>query len=292
LYDYNARFYDPYLNRFISPDTIVPDFANPQSLNRYSYVIGNPLNYRDPSGHTPIDVCSSSRGHAPGCENGPVYASSTLVNFNGGWGIAERVTVVEGAENVAARMYGAIQADYERAIAMARLHGGDPSDHSVASHLWGLSQDELFLAVYGGQATFERSNRRPTTDRGVEYWAEVVTAPGTGVPTVLVHDIVFDQGTPFTFHNPMHELGHAFAHRTGDANGFPRVPYDDLANAGFGVYNPPGSWDQNSTDSDSENFADMFSSWSGRNTADLGQARNYWMTANAPRWMALAVAGN
>ncbi|HAK59559.1 MAG TPA: hypothetical protein DCO77_04140 [Nitrospiraceae bacterium] len=51
LYFYNARYYDPVLGRFISPDTIVPRFADPQSLNRYSYVNNNPLNYIDPSGH-------------------------------------------------------------------------------------------------------------------------------------------------------------------------------------------------------------------------------------------------
>jgi RHS repeat-associated protein len=51
LYFYNARYYDPYLNRFISPDTIIPDPANPQSLNRYSYVLNNPLKYTDPTGH-------------------------------------------------------------------------------------------------------------------------------------------------------------------------------------------------------------------------------------------------
>jgi hypothetical protein len=39
------------LGRFISPDTIVPDPANPQSLNRYAYVGNNPLKYTDPSGH-------------------------------------------------------------------------------------------------------------------------------------------------------------------------------------------------------------------------------------------------
>jgi RHS repeat-associated protein len=53
LYDYNARYYDPYLNRFVSPDTIVPDPANPQSWNRYSYVYNNPLRYVDPTGHDP-----------------------------------------------------------------------------------------------------------------------------------------------------------------------------------------------------------------------------------------------
>ncbi|MFP4345125.1 MAG: RHS repeat-associated core domain-containing protein, partial [Anaerolineales bacterium] len=49
----NARYYDPALGRFISADTIVPDPANPQSLNRYAYVYNNPLKYTDPSGHAP-----------------------------------------------------------------------------------------------------------------------------------------------------------------------------------------------------------------------------------------------
>ena len=48
---YQARYYSPYLNRLIQPDTIVPDPADPQSLNRYSYVLNNPLRYRDPTGH-------------------------------------------------------------------------------------------------------------------------------------------------------------------------------------------------------------------------------------------------
>jgi RHS repeat-associated protein len=51
LYDYHARFYDPYLNRFIQADTIVPEPGNPQHFNRYSYVRNNPLNFTDPSGH-------------------------------------------------------------------------------------------------------------------------------------------------------------------------------------------------------------------------------------------------
>ena len=38
-----ARWYDPYLGRWLSPDPIVPDPANPQSLNRFSYCLNNPL---------------------------------------------------------------------------------------------------------------------------------------------------------------------------------------------------------------------------------------------------------
>ena len=48
---YGARYYDPVLGRFVQADTIVPNTADPQSFNRYSYVLGNPLRYTDPSGH-------------------------------------------------------------------------------------------------------------------------------------------------------------------------------------------------------------------------------------------------
>ena len=99
---YNARYYSPYLNRWLQPDVIVPDGEkasiipltvsyhelpllaqlnaenaftlrhghwpqlsadekreakinrgplNPQQLNRYSYVLNNPLKHIDPSGH-------------------------------------------------------------------------------------------------------------------------------------------------------------------------------------------------------------------------------------------------
>jgi RHS repeat-associated protein len=69
LMDYRARFYDPYLGRFISADTIVPSPGNPQSLNRYSYCLGNPLVYVDPSGHA-VDPYGNSRSvvDCPTCE--------------------------------------------------------------------------------------------------------------------------------------------------------------------------------------------------------------------------------
>jgi RHS repeat-associated protein len=51
LYFYNARYYDAALGRFVQADSMVPEPGNPQSLNRYSYVLNSPLNYTDPSGH-------------------------------------------------------------------------------------------------------------------------------------------------------------------------------------------------------------------------------------------------
>ena len=48
---YNARYYDPSLGIFLSPDTLVPDAGRVVDYNRFLYVRGNPLKYNDPSGH-------------------------------------------------------------------------------------------------------------------------------------------------------------------------------------------------------------------------------------------------
>ncbi|MCP5348373.1 MAG: VCBS repeat-containing protein [Pseudomonadales bacterium] len=47
----NARLYDPEIGRFSSADSIIPNYLNSQSLNRYSYVLNNPGTFTDPTGH-------------------------------------------------------------------------------------------------------------------------------------------------------------------------------------------------------------------------------------------------
>jgi RHS repeat-associated protein len=58
LVEMGARWYDSRIGHWTSPDTIIPDPANPQSLNRFSYVLNNPLRLVDPTGHWYYD---------PGC---------------------------------------------------------------------------------------------------------------------------------------------------------------------------------------------------------------------------------
>jgi RHS repeat-associated protein len=48
---YGGRYYDPVLGRFISPDPFVQSLTNPQTLNRYAYVLNNPVNRIDPTGY-------------------------------------------------------------------------------------------------------------------------------------------------------------------------------------------------------------------------------------------------
>ena len=46
-----ARYYDTVKGSFLTEDSYLGDIRNPLTLNRYSYCIGNPLFYSDPSGH-------------------------------------------------------------------------------------------------------------------------------------------------------------------------------------------------------------------------------------------------
>jgi RHS repeat-associated protein len=96
-----ARFYVLALGRFTSADTIVPAPGNPQSLNRYTYALGNPLRYVDPTGHLPSvppqDMCSYYP--FPGCGS-----SSQIVPPPG-------VPVVAGVPYVTRRAYQMVRAE-------------------------------------------------------------------------------------------------------------------------------------------------------------------------------------
>jgi RHS repeat-associated protein len=47
----HARYYDPALNRFLSPDTLDPIVAS-VDVNRYAYSLNDPINGSDPNGHS------------------------------------------------------------------------------------------------------------------------------------------------------------------------------------------------------------------------------------------------
>ena len=98
---YNARWYDPSLGRFAQADSIV--LGGVQGLDRYAYVNNSPMNYVDPSGHTPAcddgdwDGCYSSgtgnRGTtgSSGNNSGNDNSNPTL---GGGLGLNEHADVI------------------------------------------------------------------------------------------------------------------------------------------------------------------------------------------------------
>ena len=64
LYFYNARYYDPVLARFISPNTIVQNPHDPQTLNRYAYARNNPVLIPTPRATSFLNRLSSARSWA------------------------------------------------------------------------------------------------------------------------------------------------------------------------------------------------------------------------------------
>ena len=62
FYFYNARYYDPAIARFTSADTVIDGQWDTQGWNRYTYVKGNPIRYKDPTGHSGQGLPKSPMG--------------------------------------------------------------------------------------------------------------------------------------------------------------------------------------------------------------------------------------
>jgi RHS repeat-associated protein len=104
LYDYNARYYSPLFGRFISADSIVPEPGNPQALNRYSYVLNNPLQYTDPNGH----FWWIAGGAAVGA--GIAYAAQVIANLDSGLSVDQALIQVNWTTVAVGAATGAIGA--------------------------------------------------------------------------------------------------------------------------------------------------------------------------------------
>jgi RHS repeat-associated protein len=73
IYFYGARWYDPYLNRWIQPDTIIPQNQGVQAWDRYAYANNNPLAYTDPTGHVAWFVSGAIGAAIGGIVGGALY---------------------------------------------------------------------------------------------------------------------------------------------------------------------------------------------------------------------------
>jgi RHS repeat-associated protein len=86
-----ARYYDPAIGRFLSPDSVVADTRRPQTLNRYAYASNDPISRIDPSGHVdlaadPIAAAATPPPPAPsaGVTLGSSKRSAALMTLPGG----------------------------------------------------------------------------------------------------------------------------------------------------------------------------------------------------------------
>ena len=86
LYYMRQRYYNPEIKRFVNQDVVRGSLDNSQSLNRYSYVQGNPISYTDPFGLSPENGLFSGTGWVHslfgllGCVPGPIGIVANLAD--------------------------------------------------------------------------------------------------------------------------------------------------------------------------------------------------------------------
>ncbi|WP_081385975.1 SpvB/TcaC N-terminal domain-containing protein [Leptospira santarosai] len=92
FYFYNARYYDPGIARFTSADTIIDGEWDTQGWNRFSYVKGNPIGAKDPTGHctSPMSTVPCKRPLETGPPGGATGAGKSSSNggYSAGLGVA------------------------------------------------------------------------------------------------------------------------------------------------------------------------------------------------------------
>ena len=107
LANLRARAYDPLVGRFTGRDTFGGVASAPQTANRYSYALNNPLRYTDPSGH-----------FVQAFQDNPRLALSTTLQLFPGLGDGySGLTGVLGFDPIA----GVALADWERGLAFAAM---------------------------------------------------------------------------------------------------------------------------------------------------------------------------
>ena len=279
---YRARYYAGYLNRWLSPDTIIPQPGNPQSLNRFSYVRNNPLKYTDPTGHR--EMCDD----APCPTTANARPNSYGIRFTADAGVAW----VEHDLNEVLNAAGTIA----RSLTAVLRH-----ENWIANHLEGVPllryvPTEVFRQVFG-IVTF---NRNAGNCGNCWAWA----ANPWGTVQVYVQNVAHGN---YTAQNAAHELGHTFDWRTGFQaradlrqkwNDDPAFPRRDPANVDLrGYAGTRFGWQQSHSAEASEEYADMFLGWAynrwetdvnGAFTPD-GAARSNWTSSNMAQWIALAI---
>jgi RHS repeat-associated protein len=257
---YNARWYDPYLNHFTQPDTIIPDPGNPQSYDRYSYVLNNPVRFSDPTGHrcAPEDECGTPHG-----DRSPVPLLIFRADPGQHWTDAEKDTLNASAQAVAS----ALAREINRENWML-WKSGDIDSYSP------VSSTSAFYKTFGGPIVARRS-----ASECAGCWAmyhnkmdgshhEIWVYSSTTAADIINHPRLFT-----------HEIGHAFlaANHINNSDAVPSDLWRPLGADGriqgtqyinrqidyFGYAGGHYSWQfgKDPESQSAEEFADMFVAW-------------------------------
>jgi RHS repeat-associated protein len=243
IMDYKARFYSVGLGRFIQPDNIIPYPVNPQSWNRFSYVINNPIRFSDPTGHRcePEEECRS--GGWAGKRAKPLLIFET--EGTRVWKDEEMAVLNAGAQDVAQAFARDINAE-NRLL----WKSGDIEDYEP------ITPTEAFYQVYGGPVKVVRKAGSCSDIIGDIF----PDCGGWGYSHSKNEIWIFDNATTAVLvSHPrliVHELGHSFDKISGMSSNMP----SGIVNRD-GFYGEAFQWQLSDQDLYTEIYADVFVGW-------------------------------
>lgn len=205
LINMNGRLYDPQIARMLSPDNFVQDATSTQGYNRYSYVLNNPMKYKDPSGEFIFTVATliaapftggASLGFLPaaigadmGMWQGGSLANGTMNplkwDYSSGktWGYMGAGAVVGGLSGY---IVGAVTTSGMPFANTAGLVAGS-FINSVGTHIYTGGQTDV--SVNFGIGSFNISKGEV---RGLWNWNDL--SKGVNVKTIYAYKQFLDKG--------------------------------------------------------------------------------------------------
>ena len=148
----NGRIYDARLGRFLQADPVIQAPTMIGSLNRYSYVMNNPLNATDPSGFNWV----SDRWHAIKDNGGKMLLAAVASYFTFGavqsWMMAQQISSISYLTGVAVNVYSAGAAVYSGIVAgaVSGFVGGAISGGTLKSGIQGAISGAIFGGIGAG----------------------------------------------------------------------------------------------------------------------------------------------
>jgi len=274
IYFYNARYYDPYLSRWLQADSIVPNIYNAQSWDRYAYVLNNSVIFTDPSGHD-VGCDTNYHGSCKKMAAGFVYKvwhaspeARLSLKFVGDWDSDNRQAFIVGA------WYDA-KAQFNAYCKPGLLLSGE-CGYSSSEELYHATHGTTVLTMSTATAGYYCERNANAGQAGTTCYAN----SSGKIDRILA----------------AHELGHVFNARI--ANNGQATPYSDLTTErANNLYFPAIGFDitlgynRDRAIADGEDFANMYSMYVFNAFPPTlgGQERKNFMVTNIASWVGSAL---
>ena len=264
---------------------MIPNPANPQAFNRFSYVYNRPINFTDPSGHDP-HWCSDDQGRNV---NDSCLYNWLDGNTTGGGGdlLFAKYGVTVDKKFTRAQKRAIMAGLYRVGVAFANARGRDEeASQAFTAILDGGVNFNVGSTNASGDCLLVTSGGCTSSDSQINFWSMA----GHGNEFIMMGNVI-------------HELGHAYNNQLGKApeKDMPYWMYQS-PNPGRALFLQPNSlapvpnacddchfWQFNRDLTATETFGDMFVAWTlgvwnlNPDNAKQVQAAQLWMNGWMPK---------